>query len=53
MPDQEAVEYPESFVSVEEMAAANDPRVGSGTPQSAPEVKPKVTFVDRLRAVFG
>jgi hypothetical protein len=52
MPDQEAVEYPESFASDEEMAAAHDPNVGDGTPWTAPEVRPKVTIVDRLRALF-
>lgn len=52
MPDQEAVEHPESFASYEEEAAAQDPRVGGGSPQTAPEVKPKVMVLDLLRAVF-
>lgn len=51
MPDQEAVENPESFASYEEEAEAQDERVGSGTPETAPEVKPKVTIADRLRGL--
>lgn len=52
MPDEEAQTYPESFASEEEMADAHDPDIGDGTPRTAPEVKPKVTIVDRLRALF-
>jgi hypothetical protein len=52
MSDNEAVEYPESFASPEEMREAHDPTVGAGTPKTAPEEKPKTTIADRLRAIF-
>jgi hypothetical protein len=49
MPDQEAKDNPESFVSDEEMYEAAAPDVGDGTPETAPEVTPKLSLRERVK----
>ena len=49
MADKEAYENPESFASDEEMAEAHDPEVGDGTPETAPEVTPRLKLGERIK----